>query len=349
MGVRNYFSVNSILLAFLWLFLLQCDDGPSKPRPYVSDYDIYLRGFLTSEDDFLIYKTKTGILIDSFPMSYSSRDPQVSADGLLLFLPGFHLTEQLAVVDAKTRSILRTVDVRGSYMAVSPDNRHIAIFGDSIHIVDITNYEVVYSDTTSVQPGRFNIEGDKLYCATSQCDILILDLATDPVTRTILDYPGFCPYLISSSIDDKILFALSYSGSRYRGFFEVYDTENDTILFQHELLTLYGHLDITPDGNYVVFAEIQEYISPPEDPPSPRTVNIFDARNLRMKSIIPTYGVDPAHPDGLAQYKFVITPDSRWYIGSGEGITVIDLSIFQLKRIIEGRWTYPISCRKIIK
>jgi len=346
---RNHLSVISLLLVVAWLFHLQCDDGPSKPWPYVSDYDIYVRGFLTAEDDFLIYNTKTETIIDSFPMAYSSHDPQVSADGLLLFLPGFHLTEQLAVADTRTKSILRTVDIKGSYMAVSPNNRNIAIFGDSIHIVDITTFGVVYSDTTPVQPGRFNLKGDKLLCATSQCDILILDLATDPVTRTIIDYPGYCPYMVSSSIDDKILFVLSYSGSRYRGFFEVYDTESDTILFQHELLTLYGHLEITPDGNYAVFAEIQEYISPPEDPPSPRTVNIYDARNLRMKTIIPTYGVDPAHPDGLAQYKFIITPDSRWYIGSGEGITAIDLGSFQLKQIIEGRWTYPISCRKIIK
>lgn len=345
MGTRNYFSVLSILLIFLWLFLLQCDDGPSKPQPYLSDYDIYLRGFLTLEDNFLIYNTKTVTITDSFPMPHSSYDPQVSADGSLLFLPD----DQLTVVDLKTKSLLETVDIKGGLMAVSPDNRHIAIFGDSIHIVDVTTFEVVHSDTTSVQPGRFNIRGDRLYCATSQCDILILDLATDPITRTIVDYPGFCPYMISSSIDDKILFVLSYSGSRYRGFFEVYDTENDSIIFQHQLLTQYGHLDITPDGNYAVFAEIQGFIGLPEDPPSPRTVNIYDARNLRMKTIIPTYGVDPAHPDGLAQYKFIITPDSRWYIGSGEGITAIDLRSLQLKHIIEGRLTYPISCRKVIK
>ncbi|MEP0827134.1 MAG: hypothetical protein HRF51_01295 [bacterium] len=234
-------------------------------------------------------------------------------------------------------------------MAVSPNNRNIAIFGDSIHIVDITTFGVVYSDTTPVQPGRFNLKGDKLLCATSQCDILILDLTTDPVTRTILDYPGFCPYQISSSIDERILFVLSYSANRNQGFFEVYDIDNDTLAFQHELVTPYGHLDVTPDGNYAVFAEIQGFIGLPEDPPSPRTVNIYDARNLRMKTIIPTYGVDPAHPDGLAQYKFVITPDSKWYISSGEGITVIDLSSLQLKQIIEGRLTYPISCRKVIK
>ncbi|MEP0829466.1 MAG: hypothetical protein HRF51_13185 [bacterium] len=277
-------------------------------------------------------------------MPYASYDPHLSADGSLLYLPA----EQLTVIDVKTRSLLRTVQIKGGLMAVSSDNRHIAIFGDSLHIVDIASYEIVYSDTASVQPGRFSPKGDNLYCATSQCDILVLNITSQSVTRSVIDYPGFCPYMISSTIDNKILFVLSYSGARNWGIFEVYDIEQDTLLFQHRLATPYGHLEVTPDGRYAVFAETEEYISP-EDPPSPRTVNIYDARNLRMKTIIPTYGVDPLHPQGMPQGKFIITPDSRWYIGSGFGITAIDLLKLQLERIVDSLLVYPITCRKMIK
>lgn len=68
-----------------------------------------------------------------------------------------------------------------------------------------------------------------------------------------------------------------------------------------------------------------------------------------MKTIIPTYGVDPLDPQGMPQGEFIITPDSRWYIGSGFGITAIDLLKLQLERIVDSLLVYPITCRKMIK
>ncbi len=85
--------------------------------------------------------------------------------------------------------------------------------------------------------------------------------------------------------------------SSYLAHFEIYNIDRDSIEFDFQLQTPVANITITPDGKYVIYDEGENVVNF-EDPPSPRTISVYDIMARQMKTIIPTFGVLPDNMDG---------------------------------------------------
>lgn len=347
MDGRNYFSVNSILLAFLWLFLLQCDDGPSKPPPYVSDYDIYVRDFANDYGKFYIFNTRAMAIVDSFDLPFPSMSPVLSPDGDRLFLPS-KAARKTAVIDLQSRSLITELPAGGYNAAISPDNLILAVFGDTVYFFDASNYSELYQFSSGLGMGVFSKDAKFLYCPTDAGDLVLFDLRNMPPSSDTITYPGGLPSIFFYP-DEKgqNLFTMTIDVRRYIANFEVYNLSNDTVTFSHRLSASSGFINTTPDYHYAVYSEFEPYIQT-EDKPSPNTLTVYDIKNMNVKTVIPTFGIDPDHSDGLPVGKFVFTPDGKWLVGAGYGFVVIDMESMRLHRIVDfpvDRIFFQIACR----
>ncbi len=150
-------ALNVVGVMFI-LLLAACGDSPTMPTAEVSDYDIYFREI--SFEKIYAFNTAKMALVDSFTLPYEGVIPQVSADGRYLFL-GHETTE---VVDIRTRELVTELYTHSDYVVVSPDNRYIALMGDSLSIYDAISFSKVYSDTINPRYGYFSLDGRYFYC-----------------------------------------------------------------------------------------------------------------------------------------------------------------------------------------
>jgi hypothetical protein len=333
------------LIAAICYLLFTCGDDNQVTAPtQTPDYDIYLRNWSSDTGKFYVFNTGKMDFTDSFDLPYSSFDPQLSADGKYMFLP---YSDKFSIVEMKSKTLVTQLNVRGLTMAVSPDNRYIAIFGDTLHILDAVTFAELYSEAITLCPGKFTQDGRRLYCPTCREGIYRLNLDTIPFASAVLNYPGYLPGVIAPSRDEAYLFVSTGVANR-ANYFEVYDLQRDSIIYSHQFRSWYALLNITPDGRYVIYAEVDSYGSI-DAPPSPRMVSIFDAVSLTMRVIIPTYGINPECPDGISPDQSIITPDSKWFVSGGYGIIAINLNTLTAEKVYEfpDKFTVGITCMQM--
>ncbi|MCX6829464.1 MAG: hypothetical protein NT002_09320 [candidate division Zixibacteria bacterium] len=335
----------SVIFGGALILLVTCDDNPIKTEPEVSDYDIYFRDF--NYGKFYVFNTKAMALVDTFELPYPGAEPQVSADGRYLFIPH----EKVAVVDVKTKELVTELDASGDRVEISPDNRFIAVLGDSLAIFDAVSFTKVFTDTINPLYGHFTHNSGRFYCTIYPpllgYQLYRLDLSTEPPLAEIIGYPGHFPGFAVVSRDESHIYLIAGNPIMY---FEIYNRLTDSLEFSHRLQTWIAYITISPDGKYVIYDEGERFVTT-EDPLSPRTISVYDVAAQRMKTVIPTFGVVADYMEGIPAGNLIVTPDCRWLVAGGGGLVLVDLQKMQTMKIITLPYTAigHVSCRQIKK
>jgi hypothetical protein len=253
------------LFALAVCFFMACDDSLSEPPPIESDYDIYLRED-SPDGEIFIFNTKELAIVDSFNMPYRASWPEISADGKYMLCGDSVLT----IVDMQTREAILQLSIAGYYIEVSPDNRYFAIFHDSLQIYDASSFNKIYSDT-GIYEGKFTADGKRLYCPKRGGGIYTLTLDEEPFTSGIINFPEGSIYALAPSINHKYLYLLVGAGYQKTAI-QTYDIDLDSVISTTTIpyQKSYWFMDITPNGQYVIFADGEPNGSFLEYPPLPK-------------------------------------------------------------------------------
>ncbi len=306
---------------------------------------------------FYIFNTKAMAIVDSFYLPYPSMWPSLSADGTRLYIP-VATSHKTAVIDVTTRQLIIELQTSGYLAVASGNDKYLALFGDSLDVFDGHTLQKLYTVPQEFAGGWFSTNEERLYCPSFEGNVVKVDLGTQPIQVNTIEYPGYAVTGCIPSADERYLFSLTFNGQTTTGYFEIYQFSKDSVIYSHDLLTWFGWMEISRTGSIVAFAES----SPsgyPEEPPSSNTVTIFDVGTMSMRVIIPTFGIDPSLPEGLSVDQFVLTPDGKWLVGSGEGpsrldfgLVIIDMENFRTAKLIkcaQYKVLSAVTCRKIPK
>jgi len=294
-------------LALSWAF--GCHDKPTQPRPVTPrDYALY---WAKNVDDstFYAYHTLTGE-IDSFNMPGTRiYDMNVSADGDRVYVS---YSDKTKVVGARDFTPIVDLPYSGWYgVAISPDNRFIAIQSGHLRIVRAQDYSVVYEDSLSVYRGVFSADGHRLYAPgpTSPCrSVYCLDLYDGFKTKYICVPDSYQISRVAPSLDERYLFMLRDLGNCSM-FFDVFDATRDSLVFRDLMMPGCGDMTVSPDNQYV-------YLTGPGSiligPPPAYTFARFAVDDAKIDSLVywSTYcGLDVL--TGIVGSDLTLTPDGR--------------------------------------
>ena len=237
----------------------------------------------------------------------------VSADGKLLYVA---LGSSVLVVDSDS---LTTVDEifypHTRPVAVSSDNKLLAIFGSELYILNTSDYSLVFSDTGEYEykSGVFSSDSKAFYCASTpntstDYGVLRVDMSDSlyPITKRNFS-SGTVTQVIPSLDESKWFLYLAVGLSTYS--FEVYDNGLDTIVFTDVLIPGAGYTDNTSDGKYVFYTNPGRTGT---DPPTDYSIKIYNVSTNEIEAVIAdtsyfVFGQVPGPPKRLA-----VTPDNRW-------------------------------------
>lgn len=292
----------------LCLWASGCHDKPTEPRPVTpKDYVLY---WAKNVDDstFYAYHTTTGE-IDSFNMPGTRiYDMNVSADGDRVYISYSDKTRVVRVLDFTP---IVDLPYSGWYgVAVSPDNRFVAIQSNLLRIVCAHDYSVVYQDTLPVYRGIFSFDGRHLYAPgpTTPCrSVYRLDLDHGFKSDFICVPDDFMIYRIVPSTDEKLLFMFRSLGNCYM-FFDIFDVASDSLLFRDPVAPGCGDMVASPDNQYL-------YFTGPGDlhgwPPPAYSVARYGVKNITIDSILWSSVCKFDFPTGIVGSDLALTPDGR--------------------------------------
>jgi DNA-binding beta-propeller fold protein YncE len=280
---------------------------PVEPK----DYPFYLTD--AGNDQIFVFHPTTQQL-DSMSVPWGvGAAVTVSADGKLLYVA---LGSSVLVVDAKS---LSTVDEilypHTQPVAVSPDNKLIAIFGSELYILKTSDYSLIFKDTAEFEykSGVFSSDSRTFYCAStmdfsSLHGVFKVNLSDSlfPIIKR-----GFTTGAVTQvvpSIDESKWF-LYLSVGLWTYSFEVYDTVLDSIIFEDVLVPGAGYLAMSPDGRYVYYTSPGRTAT---DPPSDMSIKTFELSKNEIKDTINcdeycVFSTGFGPPAQLA-----VSPDGRW-------------------------------------
>ncbi len=308
----------------LWVVLLavtlsgsQCGN-PTEPQPVVdAEYPIYF--YNRSGDQLLFEYHPTTQTMDSTIIQWDPDKITISADGKLLYLV---LHQSIVVINAKSYEFVRELPyVTLSAVAVSNDNKLIAITGDTLRILRTSDYEIIYSDTTSeTYRGIFSHDNSTFYCgildSVNSGAVYKLELASPNFIKTTKSFENTGVRSIKPTHDETKW--IIYSGLRYY----IYDVAQDTFIFEGYLRAGWGSTALSADGKKV-------YITDPGPAGSldwlDPAIIVFDIESNSIETIIDSillFSDDSTwvtNPNDV-----VITPDNK-YLGVLGGATFLNV------------------------
>lgn len=296
--------------------LAGCDcDKPTEPKPEeLKDYSVYFWDAASTNKLFVYHPTTQQL--DSSDLAYEpTKGLTVSADGERLYLAqvnsvvildtdSFHFVDELTLVPKWP-------------VAVSPDNRYMAIMGDDLNILRTSNYAVVFSDTDMTENGWFSSDSKRFYCAGGWSPdmrgyVYTVDLSDNsfPVLRRPFAHGGVV-HVVPTIDESKWLLYMNLPGL-YTSAFEVYDVSLDSIVFSEVLVPGAGEIAITPDGRYAIYGNPGTIMM---GPPPPSEFTIFDIQANTIESRVQTiHVVDSLTPEFFPVGSMAVTPDGKWLV-----------------------------------
>lgn len=287
-----------------------CRDKGVEPRP-PKDYVVYFAEPRQS-GPCTLYSLHPGTrMIDSSEMPWNVQAGLVvSADGGRLYI-GDRTT--VVVADAKTLSRIAELPFPTRFpVAVSPDNRLVAVTGDDLTILRTSDYSVVFSDTDRCASGCFSRDSKTFFCATSSSGLAyVVNLADSTPTVTRIRFAdGAVLQIVPSADQTKWFLYLAFNHDL--SVFEVYDVLADSITFRQPLYPGYGRIAVMPNERYLFYT----------NPGTPGSIisgrlsfTIFDVhQNSVSREIYDTafFTVDgPYGKYGYPPNDVVVTPDNR--------------------------------------
>ncbi len=319
-------NLNSIIVKFTVLamafvavfFLITCDGdkptGTVETKEYIfyfndgGYFDRYYRYFSESQN------------VDSISIPYDSRRGMaVSPDGKRLYLAN---TFNCAVVNTGSLQLISQVNIESSGgVAVSPNNKNLALFGDDLRILNTSDYSIKFQDTTNTPfGGLFSRNSRNLYCAAG-LGVIKVDLANSPFSVTTKAFANLVSKLVISE-DETKWFLYQKLPQLYTFAFRVYDVLSDSIIFQEILTPGAGDIAMSPDGKFVF------YTNPGTlqfGPPPAGHITVFD---IEKNEICTRINTPSLVFDSLFIQHIAISPDGRKLVGEagafGEFV-VVDL------------------------
>lgn len=316
--VANRYSLGNLLVAILGtatFFCFACRDKGVEPNSVPRDYKVYFSSETAGSHKLFTFHTGT-LEVDSADLPWGSfGGVTVSADGKRLYI---NTAVTVHVVDAATLSPVAELPYRSfEPVAVSPDNRLVAITGDDLTILRTSDYSVLFSDTNETYGGAFSSDNKMFFCPAlpsshSLAVVYSVDLSRRPYRVTRKGFNGHVVEVVPSH-DQSKWFVYSNTSS-WSSLFEVYDVDSDSVVFRDVLTPGFGHLALTPDDRYVFYTNPGRGIGAP--PPSGFLV--YDVRTNSSTAIIDTDffrgGDDSTGWWKSAPAYLTVTPDGRWLV-----------------------------------
>jgi hypothetical protein len=311
-----------------------CGSDPVSPSG-ADSYPVYLGS--PSSNWFWKYDPSKGIL-DSFHLPVNSfTSPVISADGKSMYLTtesGFDTT--VVMLDLAT---LDTTTIwhgqRNWYLAVSPDNRLLALCGRDLNILNTSDYSVAFHDTTAVLRGAFSDSSQAFYGGYGEAALdggMRVDLKTGSILRKV--FSGHIINRIIPSHDEERWY-LYFNDWPDASSFAVYDVASDSIIFRD--ISDAGHGDIrrTLSDRYVLYSFPGDPFFGPNGSSELRVYDPGPNSVVARIDVSGRYGEDTLFvtpcPDQLA-----ITPDSRWLVGTvvapWAGWFTLDIETLQISK-----------------
>lgn len=333
--------------AVLALMGLSCDDNPIKPHP-PKGYYVYFANEMAPNT---YYRYNTGTKeVDSFNLPYNSVTDGfgISPDGKRMYL---HPDEGIVEVELDSFTVIADhpmVLKKGMtkhQVLVSPDGRYLALLHYYLHIIDLNDYSVVYSDTVNWSGnGWFTADSRNLLCyindtTDNYSHVYVLEVTFgDTISVVRHEFVFGAPARITATPDYHKWIMLMYLGSDlYR--FQVYDRDLDSVIFHTDFCPA-GDLEITPDGSKAVYSYSRPGINKPICLDK-EYISLFDVDGNRVEENIYTY-IDSLHMVGPVG-DMVITPNGRYVVG----LSTIFGQIFQydlIRREVVARFQFGDAC-----
>jgi len=308
MSGRIAFSLFGVLaaagLALLWSF--GCDDKPTEPKGAAArDYPVYFVDLHRSDSNwYFTYHPLTNEL-DSVFLPFELF-PVISADGKLMYIRDAQ-HNNTAILELPSFEIIGDLPYVAP-LAVSPDNRLLAVWRNGLCVINTDDYSEIFSDT-SLSGGEFSFNSQRIYGFTKQGSAYKLDLADSLFPVTVKSFPGNLVRSVVTPPDESRWYV--YLATSHVFLFLVYDVGCDSVVFVDDFYPGQGEMAITPDGRYVF------YTNPGGMPysPGPPWITVYDAESNNFSNLIITVGALPEpYEEGVAVGELCITPDGRWLV-----------------------------------
>lgn len=301
------------------------DDGPSGPTT-PKNYAFYFNDG-SNPHTYYRYRALTDV-VDTLSIPYRSYGGlTASADGKRLYLADNN-SSVVAVVSTDSFQLLASLPFSGNRgVAVSANNRLVAINGPDLYILKTSDYSVYYHDTLGSSGGQFSADSRSYYCL-SNGGVTKIDFG-DSIRQSTKVFPGGTIIMVAPSIDENRLF-LYRMYSEYVYSLSVYDVEEDSVVFDQAMPPGGGQIVVDPTGKYA-------YVSAPGSIllqiPGPSGFFVFDIAGNRMVDTVNTR--DSAHAfmpiDGLAvapNGKLLVAAEGLW----GRAFVTCDLDSMAVKK-----------------
>ncbi len=330
--------VVSLALTATWIIISACDDKPTEPPPppEPKDYPVFISDGGGSGAGYLYYTyySRTGELdtlsIGSTGIGYLA----VSTDGRRLYVAYASLT---IVVDIETQDTIATLPYPNSRgIAVSPDNRYVALQGNVLTILDVDDYSVLFQDATKMRGGSFSSDGSTFYAARNgAAGSYVYRLSLDSLSVTEKLFPYWQSRgirQVRTSADESLWFLYQYG-------LEVYDVEQDSIIFADHLNHGTGSVEVTPNGRYVLYTDGYAELGGVGTPLL--GFKVYNVERNEIDMVVSTVGVaDGERTTNMVPDDFFITPDGRYAVFDNaisvgwRDFIVFDISQMQISKYV---------------
>jgi len=289
----------------LCCWLLSCTDDPTGPSGAPQEYPFYIYNF--SNDIHYEYIAGKGI-VDSFALPLGHKFT-LSAHGRTLFVSA---DSAVVAVDRETLSPLHTWP-GASQVVASPNGQLLAVIGDQLNIVNVSDHSIAFHDTVSLSTGRFAADSRSFYGAVWGIGVYRVRLDSAFAVRYVSLPQGVLDVILTP---DERRWILLQEGAGCSWVFQVYDAHGDSLLFREILDPGYGDIELTPDGRYAFFTNPGQMIDYECNDPT-YDVAVFDIGASSVIKRIASrgyYGDSAVLDTVVALAEMAVTPDGEWLL-----------------------------------
>jgi len=305
---------------------LSCTDDDKGTQPVEpTEYYAYFSD-IQARNKYFRYNTST-MEIDTFSLPYDSYYDGfgISPDGKTMYL---HPDDGIVEVSLDSFVVVTehpivlpkgNVTLGGHEVVVSPNNRYLAVLNWNLHIINLTDFSIVYSDTsTYFKSGWFSDDSKSFFCAAQGEDRneALEIVFGDSVLVKKHRFDGGSVQHIMTSPDNRLWFLLLYAGYGIDDF-QVYDREADSIIFGRAMCPGNGYLQITPYGQYVIYSHPGSAFGfcPPY-----QYLTIFDVTSNTIDREVATWADSLMAASAIGE--LWITPDGGRLVGISRATTM---------------------------
>lgn len=331
-----------LLSLMIGLFLFGCDESPVGPLPIDEEPTDYRVWYTDDDKDRVLfaYHTATGEIDHAYINVTATGPITVSHDGDLIYVPyGQVVNVYRPPSEQPVGEIPFPANKR---VIVSPDGQFVAVPGDSLVIVETTDYSnVVFHADVELDRGHFSVDSRTLYAIGWRSDsggvftIPLSGTEDDIQFKEFHEFAWFSQLIVTPDETKWLL----YTGSA----FAVYDVALDSLIFIEGITPGRGTIAMTPDGKYAFYSNPGRRIWNWE-PAGVSEIVMFDVEtNQIIERIATVRFIDSVTPWWAPIDEMVVTPDGLSLVGaniSGNALVQVDVLERKSSKYVDLRYMY---------